>query len=206
MKKILKKFKAVGKVNPKITHMPLILVAFGLIGLCISIWGNEIYKNIMYIFLNFLFFFIPLTTLRLVITIKRFTKKERSNILKRMLITCIPGIVGIASYDTWIKEYYLVILSALGALYFLIDFAEQSNLAYMLIRKPKSTINNEDKLFSALATKCSRTVFYESLKYIRDKEIREDFRKRAAKYPFSWINLFPLTKMSLTEKIFGFRY
>lgn len=192
------------KINLRITKMPLLLVFCGLMGLGVSIWGNEAYRNFFYFLINSLFILIPLSTIKTALVIKKEGKGK--NILKRMLITCIPGLIGFLIFSTDFKNYYLFAISFVGALYFILDFVEQGDLAYKVIHKPKLTIKNEEDLFEALATKCSRTVFYESLSHMKDKKLSIELKKRAQRYPFTWINLFPLTKKSLTEKILGIKF
>lgn len=207
LKKITYILHIVKNVNVNITKMPLLMIIFAGIGLLVSVLGGQTSKDLVYIFLNGLFFFIPLTVLKLVTTHSFFTKKKRKNLLKRMIITIIPGIIGIVLFYTNVKNVYLVLISFLGFVYFLIDFIKQTDLAFKIIQKPKTSLKSEKAFYGAMATKCSRTVFFETLPFIENQETKKYFKERAKKYSFiKKIHLFPLTDESLTERIFRIKF
>lgn len=196
-------FDVVRETNPKIVVMPILMMFFSLLG-CIPYFLNEKLNMIrigLFGFILIMFWFIPTTTLPFVL--KNFKGKRKSNLLKRMLITSLPGILLIIGFFTAWRYEILLTYGFLGFLYFLFDYITQGKLSIFIRIKPE-ILDSHSFIEKTMNTKCSRSVLWEHTRGMKNLKRKKEVRRRMKATGVRWWHLHPMTPKSLTEIIFPF--
>lgn len=188
------------EINPKIVIMPILMMCFGLLA-CVPLFiENETTRVSIFIFTGILFIFIPTTTIPYVL--KKYTGGRRRNLLLRMTITGVLILPLIIAFFVRWRYEILFVYGFLGFLYFLWDYRTQGKL-YILMKRYPQSLKKSEFIQGVMETKCSRSVLWEFTRYLKNKKEKSAARKKMKDTGQRWWHLFPTTKESLTQRIFG---